>query len=149
LDKRACGGRTAQWLGRARYGRDRFGIQSVLLGDIDGDGKVDLLTHSYSEGILAVCLNTSSSGRIDTNSFAPRVEFPCGPHAARMALGDLNGDGKLDVAVPNEDEGTVSVLINRSMPGVIEFAPRVVFITDHAPLHVGIQTWMVVACPIS
>src|SRR5204863_4963942 len=53
----------------------RVGINSVLAGDFDGDGKVDLVVVAYSEGVLAVFLNTSTVGRIDGNSFATPVHF--------------------------------------------------------------------------
>jgi len=33
------------------------------------------------------------------------------PHTHDVALGDVNGDGKLDILTTNEDDGAVSVLL--------------------------------------
>jgi DNA-binding winged helix-turn-helix (wHTH) protein len=44
-----------------------------------------------------------------------------------ITAGDFNGDGKLDLAVVNQIDGTVSVLLNSSEPGAdgVSFAPAV------------------------
>jgi len=43
-----------------------------------------------------------------------------------ITAGDFNGDGKLDLAVVNQLDGTVSVLLNSTQPGEnVSFAPAV------------------------
>ncbi len=44
-----------------------------------------------------------------------------------ITAGDFNGDGKLDLAVVNQVDGTVSVLLNATEPGggPLSFAPAV------------------------
>jgi hypothetical protein len=45
--------------------------------------------------------------------FMTTVDFPAGPVVMAVAPGDLNGDGKVDLAVASRDAG-VSVLTNQT-----------------------------------
>jgi hypothetical protein len=40
-------------------------------------------------------------------------EYPAGTGTTGIAVGDFNGDGKLDVATANATSNNVSVLLNR------------------------------------
>ena len=111
----------------------------VVRGDIDGDGKLDLVTVSDFNGTLSVLRNTSVIGIIDSNSFAPKVDFAIGSFP--VAIGDLDGDGRLDLATVDFVDNKVSVLRNTSMRGAIDsnsFAPRVDFATDNNPTSITI-----------
>ena len=82
---------------------------SVALGDLNGDGKPDVVT--VDGGNVAVLLS-----RADGSFQAARTYDA--PGALSVAVGDLNGDGKLDVATAiGSGEavaiGGVSVLLNR------------------------------------
>jgi VCBS repeat protein/PASTA domain-containing protein len=87
---------------------------SVAIGDVNGDGKADLVTGNavmlgrFPTSNVAVLVNRGDG------SFAARVEYPIGlGHGlASVAIGDLNGDGKLDVVAINEGPESVSVLLN-------------------------------------
>lgn len=46
--------------------------------------------------------------------FRDNQDFQTGKNPISVALGDLNGDGKLDFAVANQDANTVSVVLNTS-----------------------------------
>jgi predicted NUDIX family NTP pyrophosphohydrolase len=81
---------------------------SIAVGDLNGDGKPDLAVASGGGGrgsTASVLLNKDDGG------FAARQDYPTGG-AGSIAIGDLNGDGKLDLATANLDAGTVSVLLN-------------------------------------
>ena len=47
----------------------------VALGDLDGDGKADMVVTNYNSKTISVFRNTASSGSITSGSFAPKVDF--------------------------------------------------------------------------
>src|SRR6476646_7326996 len=44
-------------------------------------------------------------------TFQPHVDYPTGHSPSSLAVGDFNGDGKLDLAVANTSGNSVSVLL--------------------------------------
>ncbi|MBU1299984.1 MAG: VCBS repeat-containing protein, partial [Bacteroidetes bacterium] len=108
---------------------------TVTIGDIDGDGKPDLVVGNWNDNNVSVFRNTSSSGSI---SFAGRVNFSTGDRPYGIAIRDLDGDGKPDLAVANYGDNTVSVLRNTSSTGSISFDTKVDFTTGVAPNGVAI-----------
>ncbi len=114
---------------------------SVAIGDLDGDGKPDLALVSYNYSIVSIFRNTSSIGSITVGSFAPSVDFATGVGPTMVAIGDLDGDGKSDLAVATTGSSTVSLFRNTSSSGSItagSFAPKVDFVTGGAPSEIAI-----------
>jgi hypothetical protein len=82
---------------------------AIACGDFNGDDKVDLVTTSW----LGPTANTVSVllGNGDGTFQAP-VEFATGQYPFAVAVGDFNGDGKLDLVTTSADSLlTVSVLL--------------------------------------
>ena len=73
-------------------------------------------------------LSTSALGSL-TPSF-PRTDFPVGHSPRAVAVGDFNGDGKLDMAVADEGDNTVSILLGN---GDGTFQSQSTFPTGVAP----------------
>jgi hypothetical protein len=94
---------------------------SIVITDIDLDGRPDIVVANYLDGSFSVFRNTSSNGTI---SFAPRVDFAAGLGCQQVVTGDLDGDGKPDVVVINALSNTVSIFRNLSTPGAVSFAPK-------------------------
>ena len=112
---------------------------SVAIGDLNGDGKPDLAVANYGSGIVSVLLNTTAPGST-TATFAAKRPSPSASGPRSVAIGDLNGDGKPDLAVANEASGTVSVLLNTTTPGstTASFAAQQTFAVGSAPKSVAI-----------
>ena len=109
--------------------------RSLTVGDIDLDGKSDLIICNYGDNLISVFRNTSTSGNI---SFAARVDFTTSQAPRSVAVGDIDLDGKQDIAVANQGSNTVSVFRNTSTIGIISFASKVDFITGLTPVKVVI-----------
>jgi hypothetical protein len=103
----------------------------VTTGDLDGDGKLDLAVVNTASKTISLLRNTSSIGNI---SFAPKLDLPVTGSPESVAIGDLNGDGKPDLAIhnpsPTGPTGTVSIYLNISAIGTLAFANKVDFPTQ-------------------
>jgi FG-GAP-like repeat/IPT/TIG domain/Secretion system C-terminal sorting domain len=110
---------------------------SVAIGDLDGDGKADIaLTTQGTTSSLSAMRNTSTGGEI---IFDPPINYAplFGPFV--LAAGDLDGDGKLDLAAANSSSNSVVVTRNASVPGTISFTQRDYLTVGNYPVGVAIN----------
>ncbi|NWJ40557.1 MAG: VCBS repeat-containing protein [Geothrix sp.] len=104
------------------------GIQPVAIraADVDGDGKLDLLTANFGAATNPDGQGLSVLIQGAPGTFAAPVHYATAYRAVALAVGDLNGDGKPDIAVACEglpgDPGAVSVFLQTppaaATPGV-------------------------------
>ena len=78
--------------------------QSVVLGDLNRDGSLDIAAANYPDGTVGVLLNKGDG------TFAPAELFDTGASLSwSLAIGDVTGDLKPDLVVANQS-GSFSVL---------------------------------------
>ena len=79
---------------------------SIVAADVNGDGKVDLISANYNNNTLSVLTNDGSGGFVLAASPAVGSSPSC------VVAADVNGDGKMDLISVNSGDNTLSVLIN-------------------------------------
>jgi hypothetical protein len=115
---------------------------SVAVGDLNGDGMPDLAVTNFFSNSVSVLLNTAAPGST-APSFAARQDFATGSRPESVAVGDLNGDGVLDLAIANSSSNSTSVLLNATAVGAAtaSFVPQQAFATQTAPASVALADY--------
>jgi len=101
----------------------------IEVADLDKDGKVDIMCRQW-QGAVKVFRNTSAGAGNISFSAANVLNVHTGG-TWHFAVGDLDGDGKLDIAAPCS-EGKISILRNTSTSGSLSFDSYQNFATNVA-----------------
>ncbi len=78
---------------------------SIITADLDGDGKMDLVTTNSTSNNVSVFLGTGNG------NFGAATNFTVGTGPYAVVSADFNGDMKLDLATANNGSNNVSVLL--------------------------------------
>jgi hypothetical protein len=86
---------------------------SLVVGDFNGDGKLDLAIAVVKDNIVKIMLGNGFGG------FSEAPGSPCavGTNPWALAVGDFNGDGRPDLAVPNAENNNVTILLGNGNGG--------------------------------
>lgn len=77
--------------------------------------------------VLVDVLGSSALSADSATGFAPAADFTAGDGPVSVAIGDLNGDAKPDLATANEYANSVSVLLSE---GSGLFGPERAYLAD-------------------
>jgi photosystem II stability/assembly factor-like uncharacterized protein len=106
---------------------------NLKLADLDSDGKADVLVRLGDT--LAMYRNISIKNNI---KYAPRVNILVGATISRIALGDFDNDGRIDIAMTVANAPGLMVWKNTSTTGNIALTRAQSFGTDIAPTSIAV-----------
>jgi hypothetical protein len=99
--------------GEPRRFRAGFAPASVAIADVNRDGKPDLVAANSGSSDVTVLLGDGKGG------FAPAAgsPFPAGKNPNDIAVGDFDGNGTPDLALPNHDTHGITMLLGNGQGG--------------------------------
>ena len=93
--------------------------QGIAVGDVNGDGRPDLVTANGGNGTAGVLLGQAGGGFAAASTYSTSASL--GPQG--IAIADVNGDGRPDLVTANDGSNTVSVLLNTGTYTPLTAAP--------------------------
>jgi hypothetical protein len=108
---------------------------AIAAGDLNGDGKPDLIATSIVNKAVSVFINTSVMGLI---SFSPKIELASGDNPYSLAISDFDKDGRPDIVVANYLSNSISVYRNTSVGSTTSFASKIDYTTSLGPRSVAV-----------
>jgi FG-GAP-like repeat len=89
-----------------------FGVSifQIVLADVNRDEKMDVVA-TTGNSISVLLGDILDGGR---GAFKPAASMPVGRGAWRLAAGDVNADGRIDIVTSNSESNSVSVLLGTS-----------------------------------
>ena len=131
---------------RVDYGTGSLPWGTLGIGDLNGDGNLDLVVANSGSNTVSVFLGNGDG------TFQTQVKASAGVDPGGAVVGDFNGDGRLDLAVTNGKDNTVSILRQVTtatlLPSSLTFADQIVesasvaqtlTLTDTGPLALTIS----------
>lgn len=122
-----------RWEAAPTAAGDRSFGESLVLADLDGDGRADVVTGSRTIGYREVVKMGKADGSWANQALDPLPERPL---VWSVTTGDFDGDGKPDLAVGYRDTlwevrgEVIDVLLNRSQPGELRWERRMTLLQE-------------------
>ncbi|HYE06641.1 MAG TPA: VCBS repeat-containing protein [Planctomycetota bacterium] len=101
----------------------------VAAGDLDADGKADVAVVGILDGEVRVLRNSTATGATTISFAAPVSLFSDRNYACGLAFADMTGDGKPDLTISYDDDGSVWGFANTTPTGgtTLSFAAPATF----------------------
>ena len=97
----------------------------ITLGDLNGDGKLDLVDSNNQFNTVTVSLGKGDG------TFEPTQTYPVGSAPGQPVILDINQDGIPDIAVTSQNDNNIEVLLGK---GDGTFQPAVIYLaTSESP----------------
>jgi hypothetical protein len=87
----------------------RWKVTKLGVGDVDGDGKPDLIAGQSNSNVDDLVLVARGLGR---GRFSQPITVPLGRAGRQMIVRDLNGDNRADLVRYSEEGGLISVSLS-------------------------------------
>jgi large repetitive protein len=106
----------------------------IMAADFNNDNKIDIVVANNQTKNISVFKNTSTPGIIN---FDAKVDYAIPDFPRGITAADLDGDGKIDIAVGNTGStANISLFKNNSTADSIKFLPKVDISKTNTPTDV-------------
>lgn len=109
---------------------ENTGVVGLAVDDLNNDGYPEITVTQFQAANFFVFRNQSRPGTI---AFAASRTITAQGNFINVKIGDLNGDGKNDVALTNPSQNNVTVLPNTTTGADVTFGTPVVIATNTSP----------------
>jgi hypothetical protein len=108
-------------------------VSDVVVADFNGDGFPDIAVANQEANTMTVLLGLGNG----SFPIPMQATYSTGRAPLGIAVGDFNGDGKMDLVVSNIEDNSVGLFLNKA-DGTGTFHPQVTFPAGMLPLRVSV-----------
>ncbi|MEM6843029.1 MAG: FG-GAP-like repeat-containing protein [Bacteroidota bacterium] len=104
-------GGTVSFASPVRFDQNELGREGLELVDMDGNGLLDIVSAAQNRNWIVILLNRSTTGSLD---FSTKQILLAKENSLSVRGGDLNGDGKPDLAYTETASDQIAIQLNRN-----------------------------------
>lgn len=97
-------------------------------GDLNGDGKPDLVVSEGGDGDRIFIFKNNSTGAGNFNFSSQSITLS-GRKTKRIEIADLDLDGKPELIITDQGSNLISILVNQSTTGTVQFSATPINVT--------------------